>query len=116
AHTQLLCALPLTQPHDRAESARAAAKTFETLLDRYDPSNRLYQWLLNFNLMTAGGFPQEVPAKYLVKGDFIDAFYGERKKRTEAEYSYLSFDERAHELGVDTFNAGKGVAVEDFDK
>jgi hypothetical protein len=45
----------------------------------------------------------------------MDAFYGERKKRVEAEFSYLSFDERARELGVDTFNSGKGVAVEDFD-
>jgi hypothetical protein len=116
AHTQLLCALPITQFHDRAESARAAAKIFERLLDRYDSSNRLYQWLLNFNLMTAGGFPREVPAKYLIKSDFIEAFYGERRSRMEAEYSYLSFDERAHSLGVDTFNAGKGVAVEDFDR
>jgi hypothetical protein len=116
AHTQLLCALPLTRFHERAESARAAAKTFEKLLDRYDSSNRLYQWLLNFNYMTVGAFPGEVPAKYLIKSDFVEAFYGRRKKEVEAKYARLSFDERARELGVDTFNAGKGVAVEDFDR
>jgi hypothetical protein len=112
---QLMCALPLTRFHEHDESARAAAKAFEKLLDRYDSSNRLYQWLLNFNYMTVGGFPQEVPAKYLIKSDFIDTFYGERGKAVAARYAHLSFAERARELGVDTFNAGKGVAVEDFD-
>jgi hypothetical protein len=115
-NAQLMCSLPLTRFHDRAESARAAAKIFERLLDRYDPSNRLYQWLLNFNYMTAGGFPQEVPAKYLVRGDFIEAFYGGGRKAVEAKYAHLSFNENARGLGVDTFNAGKGVAVEDFDR
>lgn len=110
-----LCALPLTQFHQRAESARAAIKLFEKLLDNYDHDNRLYQWLLNFNYMTVNGFPQEVPPKYLIKTEFIDSFYGAKKKELEAEFSTLSFSDRAHELGVDTFNSGKGVAVEDFD-
>jgi FG-GAP-like repeat/ASPIC and UnbV len=114
-HLQELCAIPLVRFHDRAESSRAAAKIFEKLLDKYDGENRLYQWLLNFNYMTAGGFPQEVPPKYLIKTKFIDSFYGEGKKAKEAEYAYLSFADRAREFGVDTFNAGKGVAVEDFD-
>lgn len=113
---QQLCALPLTQFHQRAESARAAAKIFEKLLDRYDHDNRLYQWLLNFNYMTVNGFPQEVPPKYLIKTNFIDSFYGEKKKEIEAQFATLSFVDRAHELGVDTFNSGKGVAVEDFDR
>jgi hypothetical protein len=111
-----LCALPLTQFHQRPDSARAAAKILEKLLDRYDRDNRLYQWLLNFNYMTVNGFPQEVPPKYLIKTKFIDSFYGEKKKETEAEFASLSFVDRAHELGVDTFNSGKGVAVEDFDR
>ncbi|HMG74274.1 MAG TPA: CRTAC1 family protein [Pyrinomonadaceae bacterium] len=112
---QQFCALPITQFHTRTESARAAAKLFEKLLDRYDHQNRLYQWLLNFNYMTVNGFPQEVPPKYLINTKFIDTFYGERKKQTEAEFASISFDDRAHEMGVDTFNSGKGVAVEDFD-
>jgi VCBS repeat protein/ASPIC/UnbV protein len=115
-HVQQLCTMPLVKFHDRAQSARLAAKIFEQLLDKYDNQNRLYQWLLNFNYMTAGAFPQEVPQKYLIKSKFIDAFYGERKKAIEAQYSYLSFVDRAREFGVDTFNAGKGVAVEDFDR
>lgn len=115
-HTQELCAMPLVRFHDRAQSVRTAAKLFEKLLDKYDGNNRLYQWLLNLNYMTAGAFPQEVPPKYLIKSKFIDSFYGERRKAMEAEYAYLSFTDRAHEFGVDTFNAGKGVAIEDFDR
>jgi hypothetical protein len=113
--TEQLCALPLTRFHTKTENARSAAKIFERLLDRYDHKNRLYQWLLNFNYMTVNGFPQAVPPKYLIKTKFIDAFYGAGKKETEAQFATLSFADRAHEMGVDTFNSGKGVAVEDFD-
>lgn len=113
---QQLCALPLTRFHQQPESARAAAKVFERLLDNYDRRNRLYQWLLNFNYMTVNGFPQEVPPKYLINTKFIDTFYGAKKKEIESEFATLSFADRAHDLGVDTFNSGKGVAVEDFDR
>lgn len=111
-----LCALPLTQFHDRDVNAKSAAKLFERLLDTYDTEDRLYRWLLNFNYMTVNGWPQEVPAKYRIQNAFTDAFYGERKKKIEAEFSLLVFEERARELGVDTYNTGRGVAVEDFDK
>jgi len=113
---QQLCALPLTRFHQQPEKARAAAKVFEKLLDHYDQRNRLYQWLLNFNYMTVNGFPQEVPPKYLIKTKFIDTFYGDKRKEIESEFATLSFADRAHDLGVDTFNSGKGVAVEDFDR
>jgi FG-GAP-like repeat len=113
-HTQI-CALPLTQFHDRADSSRAAARLFESLLDRYDHANRLYQWLLNFCYMTIDAFPQEVPPKYLIQTEFIDSFYGAHKSEIEKQYSYLMFEDRAKELGVDTYNTGRGVAVEDFD-
>ena len=112
---QKICALPVTRFHDRSDSSRAAAKLFERLLDRYDRTNRLYQWLLNFCYMTIDAFPQEVPERYLIKTEFIDAFYGERKREIEKQYSQLMFEDRARELGVDTYNTGRGVAVEDFD-
>ena len=111
-----LCALPLTEFHDRTENARTAAKLFEELLQNYDKSNRLYQWLLNFNHMTINGFPDDVPPQYLIQNSFIDIFYGEKKHRIEAEYSFLAFEDRAKAFGVDTYNTGRGVAVEDFDK
>ncbi len=111
-----MCSLPLGRFHDRADSSRMAAKLFAKLLDKYDKTNELYQWLLNFSYMTIGGFPQNVPPKYLIQSRFINSFYGEEKRRTAEEFRYLSFEDRASELGVDTYGTGRGVAVEDFDK
>jgi hypothetical protein len=111
-----LCALPLTQFHDNIEISKNAAKLFERLLDNYDKKNRLYQWLLNFCYMTINGFPQDVPPRYLIHSHFIESFYGEEKNKIAAEYAYLSFEDRARELNVDTYNTGRGVAIEDFDK
>jgi len=115
AHTQL-CALPLTQFHDHTDNARTAAQLFEKLLDHYDKDNRLYRWLLNFNYMTINGFPQDVPPQYLIQTDFINAFYGTRKHEVETEFAYIAFEDRAKAFGIDTYNTGRGVAVEDFDK
>ena len=111
-----LCSLPLTQFHDQTESSKIAAKLFETLLDNYDETNRLYQWLLNFCYMTVNAFPQDVPPKYRIQSRFIESFYGKGKNEVEAKYAYLSFEDRAKDLNVNTHDTGRGVAVEDFDK
>ena len=111
-----LCSLPLNQFHNNIERSKIAAKLFERLLDNYDRNNRLYQWLLNFSFMTIDGFPQDVPPKYLIQSRFIESFYGESKKKIQEEYAALSFEDRAKELHVDTYNTGRGVVVEDFDK
>jgi FG-GAP-like repeat/FG-GAP repeat len=113
---QFMCSLPLVQFHQQPENSRQAAKVFERLLDRYDPKNDLYRWLLNFCYMTIHGFPQQVPSRYLIRSRFIDTFYGDRAKRAEAENSTLAFAERAKDLGVANYGTGRGVAVEDFDK
>ncbi|HZY85278.1 MAG TPA: hypothetical protein VFE78_10640, partial [Gemmataceae bacterium] len=110
-----VCSLPLLRPHVKLTHSREATRLFKRLLDRYDGDNRLYRWLLNLSCMTTGGFPDEVPAAYRVGEDFHDAFFGERRREAEARYAHLTFEDRAKELGVDTFHAGRGVAVEDFD-
>ncbi|MBI1926238.1 VCBS repeat-containing protein [Candidatus Poribacteria bacterium] len=111
-----MCVLPLTVYHQKGADSRKAAKLFEKLLDQYDKNNRRYQWLLNFCYMTVGGFPDEVPPSYRVTGNFIDYFYGDKKQEMEKKYADLSFHDRAKELGVNSLDAGKGVAVEDFDR
>ena len=113
---QKMCALPLTIHHTQAEYSRSAADVFQRLLDEFDHENDLYRWLLNFCYMTVGGFPQEVPEKYLVQGAFIDHFYGARAAQLETDYAYLQFRDYAKEFNIDTFDAGKGIAVEDFDR
>jgi len=109
------CTLPLSVFHRDEQPSRTAARLFEKLLDEYDSGERLYQWLLNFSYMTVGGFPDQVPPRYRIEGRFIDTFYGPARRAAEAKYGYLVFHDRARELGVDTLNAGKGVAVEDYD-
>ena len=109
----LLAARHRLQGQARGHGRRA--RTFKKLLDEYDRDNRLYRWLLNFCYMTTDRFPSGVPREYLVEGDFIDSFYGAKKREAEARFSHLSFRDRAKELGVDTLDAGKGVAVDDFD-
>jgi hypothetical protein len=108
------CVLPVRRFHQQREHGERAAELFERLLERYGP-NRLYEWLLNVTWMVLGGFPDRVAPRYRITGDFADAFYGDRRAEMTRKYADLRFVERARELHVDTFNTGRGVAVEDFD-
>ncbi len=115
----VVCSLPATAGHHDRHHANpdfeAAAELFEKLLDDYDSDDEIYLWLLNFLHMAQGSFPAAVPERYRVDGDFVDAFYGDGYRRTAGRFSHLAFQDRAQELGVDLFDAGKAVAVEDFD-
>jgi hypothetical protein len=64
--------------------------------------------------MTINRFPDGVPAQYRIHTEFIETFYGATQKAIAAEHPDLKFEDQAQELGVDAFQAGKGVAVEDF--
>lgn len=114
-HQGGVCALPIQPVPEAAPSMRKAAAVFERLLDDYDSADQLALWLLNFSYMALGGYPDEVPERYLVDNDFTDAFYGEKAAATRERFPNLVFEDRAHELGVAVNDAGKGVAVEDFD-
>ncbi len=103
------CALPIRKFHAEPKYARAAAKTFLHLIDKWGEDNRLYHWLLNYAAMTSNDFPQGVPEKYRVRKEFIDRFYGDTSNEL------VQLDERAGEMGINTHNTGRGVAVEDFD-
>ncbi|NKB24321.1 MAG: hypothetical protein GKR87_08100 [Kiritimatiellae bacterium] len=82
--------------------SQKAARAFEKLLDEYDPHNRVYQWLLNFSHMTINTFPDEVLERYLVKGPFIDYFYGQQK---DAMINSVGSIQKSH-----------GIVFFDFDK
>jgi hypothetical protein len=109
------CALPIRKFHEKKEYSRAAAKTFLKLIEGYGRANRLYHWLLNYASMTTDDFPAAVPAEYRVSQAFSDKFYGEGRRAAESRFAHLRFEERAGEFGVNTHNAGRGVAVEDYD-
>ncbi len=110
------CALPIRKFHLRKEYSRAAARTFLKLIETYGRKDRLYHWLLNYACMTTDDFPAGVPAEYRVSPAFMDKFYGEGKRATESRFEYFRFDERSAEFGINTHNAGRGVAVEDYDR
>lgn len=116
SHAAGICALPLGSFHDRPQPSRRAAQLFERLLDRYDAADAVYRWLLNFSYMTVDGFPDEVPGRYRLPGDFVDRLYGTSEAELEALAGRLRFVDRAAELGVDRLDTGRGVAVEDFDR
>lgn len=113
-HLQLMCSLPLNRYHSLPESSRRARELLHRLRAAH-PGNRVYQWLLNFTYMTLGEFPQRVPPEDRIDTAFVDTFYGQKASQLAQEHSDLVFRDRASALHVDTFDAGKGVAVEDFD-
>jgi len=110
-----MCSLPLSVHHRRTRGAQQAVRLLERLLSDYDTENAVYRWLLNFNHMTLGGFPQDVPALHRIQTGMVRQFYGPIAKKTVERHANLVFRERARDLGVNTLDAGKGVAVEDFD-
>jgi hypothetical protein len=109
------CALPIRKFHQDKNYAREGAKLAQKLLDNYDKGNALYKWLLNYACLVTDDFPAGVPERYRVTPAFVDKFYGEGRKKTEKEFSWLQFDEKAAEFGINTHNAGRGVGIEDFD-
>lgn len=111
-----MCTLPLESIHFRQEYSRRAAEIFSDLMQNYDSGSRRYMWLLNFSQMTLGRFPDAVPEGSRVSQRFSDYFYGDRRRVLAGKYGGLNLVNRAKALGVDTFDAGKGVAVEDFNR
>ncbi len=110
-----MCALPLTRYHVYPEIAQHAAKLFEHYLNEYDADDMLVCWLLNFTWMAVDGFPEQVPKPYLIQTPFIDLFYGQRAAAIRQAYQDIRLTDQAAAFGVDVLDAGKGVAVEDFD-
>ncbi|MCP4901413.1 MAG: hypothetical protein GY906_30980 [bacterium] len=111
---QAMTTLPITVPHSDPSSTRRAINLFENLLEGQS-DDKLLLWLLNYCYMNLGEFPDGVPERYRIKGAFIDSFYGKAFDQSDSQHADLAFVDRGHELGVDTFDAGKGAAVEDFD-
>ncbi len=111
---QAMTTLPVTAFHHEPESTRRAVALFGRLLEE-DPDDRLLQWLLIYGHMTLGSFPEGLPASLRASSPLIDGYHGAARDLAAAEHADLVFVDRAPELGIDVFDAGKGAAVEDFD-
>ena len=109
------CSLPIRARHLDGEPARAAARSFQRLLEHYAPEDLLYRWLLSFCYMVLDEYPEGVPPHHRIETPFTSYFY-EDTSASAPRLRPLELEDRAASLGVDTFNAGRGVAVEDFDR
>ncbi|WP_153800165.1 CRTAC1 family protein [Foetidibacter luteolus] len=86
---------------DKAGSERAI-EIYRSLL-KEDPSDLETRWLLNIAYMTIAGYPQQVPAEWLIKG--LDA---------DTSSLVKPFMDVAVNTGLNTKNMAGGSIVEDF--
>jgi hypothetical protein len=103
------CILPLRGDaiHRLPEGSRQAIALFQEVLElvaRDSPMHLGARWLLNIAFMTVGGYPDQVPTRYLIPPS---AF--------ESDVPFRHFENIAPRLGLDLFNQAGGAVADDFD-
>jgi hypothetical protein len=88
---------------EKQANSKLAIQYFTKCLEK-EPGNIEVKWLLNLAYFTLGGYPSQVPAKYLVP---MSGF--------ESKQSVGLFKDVARAAGLDVFTGAGGVVVEDFD-
>jgi hypothetical protein len=88
---------------EKESSSKLAIEYFTKFLGR-QPNNYEVRWLLNLAYFTVGGYPAQVPVKFVVP---LSAF--------ESKDTIGRFTDIAPALGLDVFSGAGGVVVEDFD-
>lgn len=109
-HNAESCILPIRGQGVHVEQApsRRAIFFFTEALKRAKAGTDPYLssvWLLNIAYMTVGGYPDEVPAEYLIP-----------PARFASDADFPHFEDVAVRAGVDSFTLSGGVVVEDFDE
>src|SRR5216684_2778528 len=104
-HNPESCILPIRGGgvHQHQDGARKAIE-YLTLLLKDHPDHLTARWLLNIAYMTVGGYPKDVPQRFLVPPA---AF--------ASEEPFPHFRDVAHDVALDTFNLSGGVIADDFD-
>ena len=87
----------------KTDNSKLALSYFSKFLERA-PDDLQVRWLLNLTYATLGGYPEQVPAKYLIAPSVF-----------ESKESVGHFADVAREAGLNVFSAAGGVVVEDFD-
>jgi hypothetical protein len=100
-----VCAVPLdgAAPNPNGDGARKAIELYQGILRAF-PDDRGSQWLLNMAYLAVGGYPDSVPAKWLVPG-----------LRAKNAKSFPVFPNIAAEVGLAVNGLSGGLAIEDFD-
>jgi hypothetical protein len=104
-HTAESCIFPIagTGIHLDRSGSEKAIMLYEKILKQY-PDDDESRWLLNIAFMTVGGYPQDVPAPYLLKMADTSAY----------QHSIKPFKDVAMDLGLATRKMAGGSIVEDF--
>ena len=103
------CILPIRGGgiHVQQQPSKQAISYFTRVLQntpKYESLHLAARWLLNIAYMTIGGYPEQLPQKYLIP-----------RKAFESEEKMPRFMNIAPKLGVDTFDLSGGAIVDDFD-
>lgn len=102
-HTGQSCIFPISFAgvHQDPQGSQKAIGLYESVL-RSNPRNLEARWLLNIAYMTIGGYPQDVPAEFLLK-----------LPDSEAK-DFKPFVDIAHQLGLDSKTMAGGSIIDDF--
>jgi len=103
-HTAQSCIFPLSfaAVHKDKRGSEKAIELYQSIL-RSNPRNMEARWLLNIAYMTVGGYPQDVPAEYLIK------------LLPDEAKDFKPFVDIAHNLGFDKKTMAGGCIIDDFD-
>jgi tetratricopeptide (TPR) repeat protein len=85
------------------EDSRKAIENFLKELEQH-PDDLEVRWLLNFAYMTVGGYPDQVPSKYLIP-----------PKAFESSEDVGRFPDVAQIAGLNSFSMAGGVIVDDLE-
>jgi hypothetical protein len=99
------CLIPISGAgiHTKQAGSRGAIKCLAEALT-LSPTNTAAQWLLNLAYMTVGGYPQDVPAKWLIP-----------LKDYGNDYPMKKFINAAPKMGMDLVGWAGSVIMEDFE-
>ena len=102
-HSAESCIFPISSSgiHKDKNGSQKAIELYESIL-RYNPRNLEARWLLNIAYMTIGGYPQDVPAAYLIK------------LLPDEAKNFKPFVDIAGQLGLDKKTMAGGSIVDDF--
>ena len=103
-HSAQSCIFPISfaAVHKDKHGSQKAIELYESIL-RSNPRNLEARWLLNIAYMTVGGYPQDVPAEYLLK------------LLPDEAKNFKPFVDIAPNLGLDKKSQAGGAIIDDFD-
>ncbi|MDI1256175.1 MAG: FG-GAP-like repeat-containing protein [Flavobacterium sp.] len=104
-HNAESCLMPIQKKgiHTIQQGSQKAIEVYKKLLD-IDPNDYESRWLLNIAYMTLGGYPTDVPKKWLIPN----------LNKDNSAYTIKPFTDVATNLGIKSRNMSGGVILEDF--